>query len=172
MRTLAVSCLKRPSDVCFLGVEVGSWGSTSTTQPKRLTSLGSCARSNRGSTASHRRPAESSALTLYRPRRGSRGSSVIGADVPKYWLKFSDRKSTRLNSSHANISYAVFCLKKKKNRGVLPDHGVKTLGRAGMRQPALCRGTLPPLMVRVQRRLPTPTVRFRAVRHILAHGLF
>src|SRR5258707_2281310 len=29
---------------------------------------------------------------------------------------FSDRKSTRLNSSHANISYAVFCLKKKKNK--------------------------------------------------------
>src|SRR3712207_5138679 len=28
----------------------------------------------------------------------------------------SDRKSTRLNSSHANISYAVFCLKKKTNR--------------------------------------------------------
>src|SRR3712207_7153376 len=29
--------------------------------------------------------------------------------------KRPDRKSTRLNSSHANISYAVFCLKKKKN---------------------------------------------------------
>src|SRR5258707_6098869 len=29
-----------------------------------------------------------------------------------------DRKSTRLNSSHANISYAVFCLKKKNNRSV------------------------------------------------------
>src|SRR3712207_7656757 len=28
--------------------------------------------------------------------------------------KVKDRKSTRLNSSHANISYAVFCLKKKK----------------------------------------------------------
>src|SRR3989442_4818215 len=28
--------------------------------------------------------------------------------------KFSDRKSTRLNSSHVRISYAVFCLKKKK----------------------------------------------------------
>src|SRR3712207_7292203 len=27
---------------------------------------------------------------------------------------YADRKSTRLNSSHANISYAVFCLKKKK----------------------------------------------------------
>src|SRR3712207_8035917 len=31
-------------------------------------------------------------------------------DIPS-----ADRKSTRLNSSHANISYAVFCLKKKKN---------------------------------------------------------
>src|SRR3712207_7169736 len=30
-----------------------------------------------------------------------------------------DRKSTRLNSSHANISYAVFCLKKKKNTNPL-----------------------------------------------------
>src|SRR3712207_6953833 len=29
--------------------------------------------------------------------------------------RYEDRKSTRLNSSHANISYAVFCLKKKKN---------------------------------------------------------
>src|SRR3712207_7897510 len=28
----------------------------------------------------------------------------------------ADRKSTRLNSSHANISYAVFCLKKKKQK--------------------------------------------------------
>src|SRR3712207_7813029 len=28
----------------------------------------------------------------------------------------ADRKSTRLNSSHANISYAVFCLKKKKKK--------------------------------------------------------
>src|SRR3712207_7474255 len=31
--------------------------------------------------------------------------------APNAWV---DRKSTRLNSSHANISYAVFCLKKKK----------------------------------------------------------
>src|SRR3712207_6969303 len=30
--------------------------------------------------------------------------------------KLGDRKSTRLNSSHANISYAVFCLKKKKHQ--------------------------------------------------------
>src|SRR3712207_9160797 len=32
------------------------------------------------------------------------------------WPKMADRKSTRLNSSHANISYAVFCLKKKKKK--------------------------------------------------------
>src|SRR3712207_8278545 len=31
-----------------------------------------------------------------------------------------DRKSTRLNSSHANISYAVFCLKKTKNQVLCP----------------------------------------------------
>src|SRR5580693_10011164 len=30
------------------------------------------------------------------------------------WTGFLDRKSTRLNSSHSSISYAVFCLKKKK----------------------------------------------------------
>src|SRR3712207_8829337 len=33
-----------------------------------------------------------------------------------------DRKSTRLNSSHANISYAVFCLKKKNSSLSLPFH--------------------------------------------------
>src|SRR5947209_11464770 len=33
-----------------------------------------------------------------------------------YLEALQDRKSTRLNSSHANISYAVFCLKKKKER--------------------------------------------------------
>src|SRR3712207_7396888 len=38
-------------------------------------------------------------------RRPHREGVVLGA---------GDRKSTRLNSSHANISYAVFCLKKKK----------------------------------------------------------
>src|SRR5947209_14512167 len=32
----------------------------------------------------------------------------------RYTRAHTDRKSTRLNSSHANISYAVFCLKKKK----------------------------------------------------------
>src|SRR5258707_11842219 len=37
------------------------------------------------------------------------------AFLPCLLAYFLDRKSTRLNSSHANISYAVFCLKKKKS---------------------------------------------------------
>src|SRR3712207_1078312 len=37
---------------------------------------------------------------------------VVVGDRPQYYIPI-DRKSTRLNSSHANISYAVFCLKKK-----------------------------------------------------------
>src|SRR3712207_7839189 len=42
------------------------------------------------------------------------------------WLRdgaaLGDRKSTRLNSSHANISYAVFCLKKKKEQSTSRRH--------------------------------------------------
>src|SRR5437773_9388113 len=36
-----------------------------------------------------------------------------------YWLDARDRKSTRLNSSHITISYAVFCLKKKRTGSTL-----------------------------------------------------
>src|SRR5258707_7133171 len=44
-------------------------------------------------------------------------SAVMGADRHFSRSEYIDRKSTRLNSSHANISYAVFCLKKKKKSG-------------------------------------------------------
>src|SRR3712207_7107480 len=39
----------------------------------------------------------------------------VGTFLASTFAEAVDRKSTRLNSSHANISYAVFCLKKKKN---------------------------------------------------------
>src|SRR3712207_7341256 len=39
-----------------------------------------------------------------------------------------DRKSTRLNSSHANISYAVFCLKKKKSLNIYINHDTMSVG--------------------------------------------
>src|SRR3712207_7980799 len=45
-----------------------------------------------------------------------------------------DRKSTRLNSSHANISYAVFCLKKKRPTARRPQ--ATTSARRGGRQSA------------------------------------
>src|SRR3712207_8940991 len=43
-----------------------------------------------------------------------RGRATRRALLRRLGLARADRKSTRLNSSHANISYAVFCLKKKK----------------------------------------------------------
>src|SRR3712207_8270910 len=44
---------------------------------------------------------------------------VYDRAVPSADATGVDRKSTRLNSSHANISYAVFCLKKKKYKDLL-----------------------------------------------------
>src|SRR3712207_7790235 len=47
----------------------------------------------------------------------TRSAPVVDGAAGRRALELAsrDRKSTRLNSSHANISYAVFCLKKKKN---------------------------------------------------------
>src|SRR5690625_1092531 len=46
----------------------------------------------------------------------ARLSDIARADIGEFLDIEEDRKSTRLNSSHVAISYAVFCLKKKKNR--------------------------------------------------------
>src|SRR3712207_7855016 len=43
-----------------------------------------------------------------------RNSVTMTVPFMRAYTELLDRKSTRLNSSHANISYAVFCLKKKK----------------------------------------------------------
>src|SRR3712207_9097666 len=48
---------------------------------------------------------------LYDPAAATMG---FGQHLQEICADLLDRKSTRLNSSHANISYAVFCLKKKK----------------------------------------------------------
>src|SRR5260221_9341688 len=82
-----------------------------------------------------RRPPRSTLFpytTLFRSRRvrGRGEQRVVAGDGPGYLGKGrpiegdaervgqarGDRKSTRLNSSHTVISYAVFCLKKKKNK--------------------------------------------------------
>src|SRR3712207_7132683 len=58
-------------------------------------------------------------------RRGRRRQHELlpheGGHPPRGAGGERDRKSTRLNSSHANISYAVFCLKKKKNIALHSD---------------------------------------------------
>src|SRR5947209_13255595 len=55
---------------------------------------------------------------------------TCGSDSSGFSPGGSDRKSTRLNSSHANISYAVFCLKKKK----LPDSTYIVASREHLKQ--------------------------------------
>src|SRR5690606_40539970 len=54
----------------------------------------------------------------------SNGSSHF-SDLPEFSLSNGDanRKSTRLNSSHVKISYAVFCLKKKKKSNKMTVNG-------------------------------------------------
>src|SRR3712207_9526886 len=82
-----------------------------------------------------RRPPRSTLFpytTLFRSRRAHHRARLGAQDAPAGFGDFGDvgggihareenqmvedRKSTRLNSSHANISYAVFCLKKKKKQ--------------------------------------------------------
>src|SRR5207249_11299722 len=48
------------------------------------------------------------------PHRSAPGRVAQGHGWARVCLRGQDRKSTRLNSSHVSISYAVFCLKKKK----------------------------------------------------------
>src|SRR5438034_8779092 len=53
------------------------------------------------------------------------------------FTKYLDRKSTRLNSSHTVISYAVFCLKKKKEKNLRDDKDTRELiSRATSSMPA------------------------------------
>src|SRR5260221_1819039 len=79
-----------------------------------------------------RRPPRSTLFpytTLFRSDSGVQPADA-GGTVPALHrrgrggeVQVQDRKSTRLNSSHTVISYAVFCLKKKKKRiPVMPDH--------------------------------------------------
>src|SRR5256885_5710528 len=54
-----------------------------------------------------------------RVRRGGQRRETSLAHLLPLGDGFLDRKSTRLNSSHLVISYAVFCLKKKKTRNII-----------------------------------------------------
>src|SRR6266513_5114128 len=58
--------------------------------------------------------ARASAVSAQGPRRIGEAESSLAGGVRSLFADAEDRKSTRLNSSHVSISYAVFCLKKKK----------------------------------------------------------
>src|SRR5258707_10496229 len=77
-----------------------------------------------------RRPPRSTLFpytTLFRSRYGVHVTGGVQTIEPtvtseeESLVTVGDRKSTRLNSSHANISYAVFCLKKKKKQKRIKD---------------------------------------------------
>src|SRR2546430_5731775 len=81
-----------------------------------------------------RRPPRSTLFpytTLFRSFRRSKNAVLrrreesLGtiARAGQSWLE--DRKSTRLNSSHSQISYAVFCLKKKKKKRIIIHMKIK-----------------------------------------------
>src|SRR2546427_6902566 len=84
-----------------------------------------------------RRPPRSTLFpytTLFRSclRRVAGGASSGGGKPARCWSgsdgragRCRDRKSTRLNSSHSQISYAVFCLKKKKKKSREDEHYIE-----------------------------------------------
>src|SRR6266487_2598173 len=93
-----------------------------------------------------RRPPRSTLFpytTLFRSTKGHGGRALRHPEgLPR--LPVVDRKSTRLNSSHPSISYAVFCLK-KKNPAVEPragDHRVRPDGRPAARVDDLARAPI------------------------------
>src|SRR5438034_4275765 len=67
--------------------------------------------------------------TLFRSGSFRSGSISVGGQLHTVYqnptdcpVELIDRKSTRLNSSHTVISYAVFCLKKKKKKSIKQNH--------------------------------------------------
>src|SRR5438094_5676156 len=79
--------------------------------------------------------------TLFRSDRSKNDANVGGDtqalsqdhDCKRGRDRWADRKSTRLNSSHRTISYAVFCLKKKKGQ----VHTVLSLARISSHEPGV-----------------------------------
>src|SRR5437879_11037309 len=74
--------------------------------------------------------------TLFRSIRypaSSFGWGKLNNSSPNNWMEKPDRKSTRLNSSHRCISYAVFCLKKKNKKKKKRTHERRRYRTAGPR---------------------------------------
>src|SRR5215813_14552171 len=63
-----------------------------------------------------RRPPRSTLFPYTTLFRSAESLPACHGRPPRHWRSHADRKSTRLNSSHVRISYAVFCLKKKNTK--------------------------------------------------------
>src|SRR3712207_6974801 len=96
-----------------------------------------------------RRPPRSTLFpytTLFRSTFGVRPSAPetgygyieVGEALAEAPGVHADRKSTRLNSSHANISYAVFCLKKKKKSKSGSTYMHRPISKAVFRMTNIC----------------------------------
>src|SRR4051794_41592588 len=95
-----------------------------------------------------RRPPRSTLFpytTLFRSQRVKQAGSAITSGFDKvgggkvtsgFKAVRRDRKSTRLNSSHPSISYAVFCLKKKKNNSKAEQQSCQDMGARHKRRQA------------------------------------
>src|SRR5256885_4490669 len=76
-----------------------------------------------------RRPPRSTLFpytTLFRSDYGGASVGVVCCNCDRCTPSRTDRKSTRLNSSHLVISYAVFCLKKKKKKTAASGYSLPT----------------------------------------------
>src|SRR2546427_3720842 len=72
----------------------------------------------------------SNAYTFFSPPEAEFVEAAVARLIPKDELgPGADRKSTRLNSSHSQISYAVFCLKKKKKKPTKTTHNLQQFFR-------------------------------------------
>src|SRR2546430_5984939 len=71
------------------------------------------------------------ALTSHRRSSGKKHLSGAAGALPEQGHHHRDRKSTRLNSSHSQISYAVLCLKKKKKTADQASRASSLLGAQG-----------------------------------------
>src|SRR5215469_6857634 len=116
--------MERGADPCQPGLHVGELPPGGRQAPAAVPGAGGpqpAAPGRRGGArrGHHRGPAAGAAGTGPGADRGQ-GSGPGPAVVPGYRRLpvRPDRKSTRLNSSHVEISYAVFCLKKKKRKAI------------------------------------------------------
>src|SRR2546430_473361 len=136
--TAATSSISRTSATSPARSKTSSWtssractASARSASPSTLAIRGSSGASRRATSARPRtsRSPEDEQLDRLVDRPGAPGRAAVRLEggepsrerVVRDRLERRDRKSTRLNSSHSQISYAVFCLKKKKHERVEPS---------------------------------------------------